>query len=488
MPPGDDRARLRARPHLGDRARPAVVALVVAALMAIAAAPAATAQARPGTVPGPPAGGPALKVPLLSARRVPDVFTAPIADERLRRKVADIADEAPPDSCITVSVRGRASVRVNGDLPLEPASVMKLLTATSLLRRARADEPVATSVVAAADPEAGVVEGNLWLVGGGDGLLTTDGYKAALKDREQTIVSFAALADAVRAKGLTEVRGDIVGDDSRYDDLRYVDSWPARYRGQETVGPLSALMVNDGVTGFDQTPDRPTVSRKPGDPPVLAAATLKSLLEDRGVRVTGGAAAGRAPGGVREVAHIQSTLFDQVDEMLSWSDNTTAELLTKEVGRRVTGAGSTVAGTQENLAVLRQLGVPTAGAVLVDGSGLDPGNRLTCDLITALLDRAGPESPLAKGLPVAGQKGTLLKRMRRTVAEGNVFAKTGTLGTVTSLAGFEKTRRGDIVTFTFIQNGPKINTALQDRLAEILYEFPEAPDVADLVPPARPAG
>jgi D-alanyl-D-alanine carboxypeptidase/D-alanyl-D-alanine-endopeptidase (penicillin-binding protein 4) len=89
---------------------------------------------------------------------------------------------------------------------------------------------------------------------------------------------------------------------------------------------------------------------------------------------------------------------------------------------------------------------------------------------------------------VAGRKGTMLRRMRRTVGEGNVFAKTGTLSTVTSLAGFERTRRGEIVTFTFIQNGPRINTALQDRLAEVLYEFPDAPDVTDLVPPARTLG
>jgi D-alanyl-D-alanine carboxypeptidase len=77
--------------------------------------------------------------------------------------------------------------------------------------------------------------------------------------------------------------------------------------------------------------------------------------------------------------------------------------------------------------------------------------------------------------------------MKRTVGEGNVFAKTGTLNTVTSLAGFERTRKGGIVTFAFIQNGPKLNDDLQDRLAEILFEYPRVPDVSDLVPAPRPA-
>jgi D-alanyl-D-alanine carboxypeptidase/D-alanyl-D-alanine-endopeptidase (penicillin-binding protein 4) len=495
MSRGSDRARPTARPGLtGEdgrsgasrpgRARLAAVATVVAALVA-AAAPAAAGQPVPTRLPTAAVG---LKVPLFSPRRVPELFTGPIADARLRQQVTAITADAPPESCLSVSVKGRPAVRVNGDVPLEPASIMKLVTATALLRHAKPDEPVATTVVAGADPAGGVVEGDLWLVGGGDGLLTTEGYKASLRDREQTIVPIAALADALRAKGVTEIRGSVVGDESRYDATRYVDTWPARYRGQETVGPLSALMVNDGVTGFEHTPDRPSVARKPGDPPVLAASTFTALLEERGIHVTGPPGVGAAPAGAREVARIQSTVFDQIDEMLSWSDNTTAELLTKEVGRRASGQGTTAAGTRENLTVLQQLGVPTAGVTLVDGSGLDPGNRLTCDLLVRVLDAAGPDSVIAKALPVAGQKGTLLRRMRRTVAEGNVFAKTGTLGTVTSLAGFEKTRRGDVVTFAFIQNGPKINTALQDRLAEQLYEFPDAPDLNDLVPPARPPG
>jgi D-alanyl-D-alanine carboxypeptidase/D-alanyl-D-alanine-endopeptidase (penicillin-binding protein 4) len=484
-----DEGEVRARPTgwalAPDGLRVAVVATLVAAVLAVAVAP-AVAQAGPGTTPGRATA--ALKVPLFSPRRVPDLFTAPIADERLRQQVAAVAAEAPPESCITITVRGRPAVRINGDVPLEPASVMKLVTATALLRHAKPDEAVATTVVTHAEPVKGVVEGDLWLVGGGDGLLTTGGYQASLRDQDQTVLPVAQLADALRAKGVTEIRGGIVGDESRYDSSRYVESWPARYRGQETVGPLSALMINDGVTGYDRSPDRPSVSRKPGDPPLLAAATFKALLEERGIRVDGGAGIGKAPDGTKELARIQSTIFDQVDEMLSWSDNTTAELLTKEVGRRAAGSGTTQAGTQENLAVLRQLGVAANGLVFVDGSGLDPGNRLTCDVLAAVLDHAGPDSPIAKGLAVAGRKGTLLRRMRRTVAEGNVFAKTGTLGTVTSLAGFEKTRRGEVVTFAFIQNGPKINTALQDRLAEQLYEFPDAPDVTDLVPPARPAG
>ena len=63
-------------------------------------------------------------------------------------------------------------------------------------------------------------------------------------------------------------------------------------------------MVNDGFTGLTDHPEAPSADRQPGDPPALAAATLVTLLRQRGVDVTGGSgsghsAVGRAPGGRR---------------------------------------------------------------------------------------------------------------------------------------------------------------------------------------------
>ena len=180
---------------------------------------------------------------------------------------------------------------------------------------------------------------------------------------------------------------------------------------------------------------------------------------------------------------IQSTIFDQVDEMLAWSDNTTAELLTKEIGRRAAGSGTTGAGTPRALAVLRQLGLPTDGLCSSTARVSIPatGSRATCS--SGCSTGPGPTRPWPTACRWRGARARCRKRMRRTAAEGNVLAKTGTLGTVTSLAGFVKTRRGETVTFAFIQNGPRLDTALQDDLAEVLHAFPEAPDLADLVPP-----
>src|SRR4051812_48547427 len=119
-----------------DRRRRGGVLVAMALALTAALAPAPASAGTPGaTAPS----GRALKVPLLSARRVPDMLTSPMADERLRQQVEGIAARAPAESCIAVLAGGRPVVRVKADAPLEPASVMKLVTATALFRHAKPD-------------------------------------------------------------------------------------------------------------------------------------------------------------------------------------------------------------------------------------------------------------------------------------------------------------------------------------------------------------
>lgn len=458
-----------------------VGSLVFAAVPAGAQSPTTTSR---GSVPGTATPRPPqLSTPVLSARRVPDLLRSNIADERLRAAVETATKDAPPTSCIEVTLRGRVIYRLNGDTPLEPASANKMLIAVALLQHFKADDKLVTATVAQTPPENGVVKGNLWLVGGGDGMLTTPGYKQSFIELEQTVTPFGDLADRIKAAGITEIQGDIVGDESRYDTQRYIPSWPERYKRSDTVGPLSALTVNDGVTGYTKDPDAASKTRQPGDPPVLAAETLKSYLEKRGIKVTGAATSGKAPAGT-EVARIETTIGDEILEMLSFSDNTTAELLTKELGLKASGSGTTAAGIKATIDALAKLGLPTTGVVMTDGSGLDEGNRLTCDLLNTLLDKHGIESPLGQGMSIWGERGTLRKRTKGTGLQGNVWAKTGTLTNppVASLAGWVKTRAGEVVTFSFVQNGMKIDANLQDQLALALLEYPQAPSLTEIGP------
>ena len=457
--------------------------LVAAAVVLVlaAAVPGALAEVA-GADDAPAAPVPA--TPVLSARRLPAVLQSASADPRLAETLDPFLDKAAGEQCAVVIDGGRVAYTRNLAATMVPASLLKLLTGTAALEVLGADTRLATIAGSATPMADGVVEGDLFVVGGGDPLLTTPGFKASLDDPEQLTEPYSDLADALVAAGLKEVRGGVVGDDSRHEDVRWVPSWPTRYQREGFVGPLSALMVNDGQTGFTETPDQQTANRKPGDPPALAAQTLKTLLVQRGVKVSGAGSAGTAPAGLQEVARMESLpVADIVGEMITDSDNTTAELLTREMGFVAKGQGTTAAGIEVIVDTLASLGYDTAGLELNDGSGLDPADKVPCPLVVDVLTRSGRDSVIGRSMAVAGQTGTLRKRMLGSEATGLVRAKTGTLNEVNALAGFADTPKGNAITFLMIQNGLQPNgMSWVDKYAALLMSYADAPALDALGP------
>jgi D-alanyl-D-alanine carboxypeptidase/D-alanyl-D-alanine-endopeptidase (penicillin-binding protein 4) len=128
-------------------------------------------------------------------------------------------------------------------------------------------------------------------------------------------------------------------------------------------------------------------------------------------------------------------------------------MLVKDLGASFGSAGSTATGAAIVRATLGPLGLqPT----VVDGSGLSRTDRVSPrELVTLLTAMAGrPEgAALRASLPVVGRTGTLATRMRGTAARDRCQAKTGTLIGVSALSGYCTTQGGDVVTFSFIENG-----------------------------------
>lgn len=350
-----------------------------------------------------------------------------------------------PGGCLRVSTPTRVLYEMNPDLPLAPASVTKLFTAAAALDTIGPEASFRTSikVVEVAD---GVVSGDMWLVGGGDPVLGTDAWAAQLPAQGAPHTSLDDLADGVVAAGVRRIVGRIVGDESRFDGDRYVDSWPDRLVSDGEAGPLSALTVNDGF----RTWGHPGVAF--ADPPTDAARLFEGLLEERGIEVVGGSTSGVAPATAVEVAGVDSPrLGVLVHAMLRDSDNGTAELLVKEVGRRRRGSGSTAAGTRAIADHAAETGVPVEGIVLADGSGLSDVAKLTCRALTALLDLRS--AALDGRLAVAGRDGTLTRRFLATPAEGRLRAKTGSLEGMAALAGYVDAPSGIRLSFAYIVSG-----------------------------------
>ncbi len=469
---------------------------VVPTLFALLAVVLGWASVRAGADPSPPrpasrgdrAEGPI--TPVLSARRVAGFLAAPIADAALRARLDDVVAASPGATCLTVSVGGRPVYEHNPDLPLVPASAQKLVTATAALTQLGEGTKFRTRVLVAGAPSGGAVAGDLWLVGGGDPLLATRDYVAHFANQPQVHTSLEALADAVKAAGITRVDGRVVGDESRFDADRYPDPWPQRYIDQNQSGPLSALTVNDGFTTWPvRQAEGAEEETAAADPPRYAAEQFRRLLTERGVAVAGGADVGRAPAGSIEVAGIDSRpMRDVVREMLAESDNQTAELLVKELGRVKGGAPTTTAGVKVVTTTMEQLGLAREGTGATDGSGLAEDNETSCRLLMNVLDRGGPASVLGRSLAVAGRTGTLAERFLDSAAKGRLRAKTGSLNTVTALAGFVDALQGPVLTFAYVANGATISDSLlelQEAMGGELVAYPQGPPLAALGPKER---
>lgn len=446
--------------------------LVVVALVALGVT--APAEARtPVEAPKRP------ETPLLSARRFPTALMAS-ADPDLSASLTTYLDKVVGTTCAIVELDGRTIYRRNDSGSLAPASTLKLATALAALDVLGRDSTLTTRFVSTGPVRNGTLDGNLWIVGGGDPLLSTKGYTAVFDDPDQTTVDLGSLADELSRLGIKRITGDIIGDDSRYDQVRWIPTWPQRYQVGGTVAPLSALVVNDGSTGYTETPEATTTTRKAGDPPLLFAQTLRSVLVQRGVQVGGGASTGRAPSDGREIGSFQSLpVASIVAEMLTDSDNTTAELLTKEMGVVTAGQGTTAAGLAAIRASLERQGFDVSSLVMNDGSGLDTGDRMTCTLLLELVEHVAEDAELSAALPVGGKTGTLRRRMLAVPSTGKVRAKTGTLNGINALAGFVDTTQGSTLTFAFLHGGNDVRTTgvadgFGDRLVPYASKLPKS--------------
>lgn len=426
-----------------------------------------------------------LAAPVLSARRVPVLLATPIGERRIREGITSLASGLAPPACVVVSEGDRVLFESAPDTPVIPASTLKLVTAATVLTHLDASETLRTTVMTGAPLVDGILSGDLWFVGAGDPVLGTSAWGDSFPRQPALRTSMEALADRVAAAGVRSVQGRVVGDESRYDTVRYVATWPDRYRQTDEIGPLSALTVNDAfarsVGGSDPFPD----------PATGAAGVLTDLLRERGVEVVGEPGAGAAPPeATTVVAAVESPpVLELVGQMLSESDNGTAELLLKEVGWRASGEGSTAAGATAAESMLLGLGLSMEGVDVVDGSGLDRGNQVTCRVLHALLREVDAGGEVEGGLAVAGVTGTLARRFLDSPVSGRLRAKTGSLNNVAALAGYADTRNEGELTFALVMNGLELGadpSAAYTALAGLLVAYPDVADLAELGPAAWP--
>ena len=326
----------------------------------------------------------------------------------------------------------------NADELLAPASNQKILTAMGALELLDHDARLDTELYATGPIEGGVVNGDIVWVGGGDPLIKRVGPHS-LED----------LAGRLADEGITQVTGGIVGDESRYDQIRRAPGW-LDWEMPLPGGAMSALMVNSnsriGEQAYLENPTQHNVD------------LLATALRDAGIMVDGQSRPGPLPADVQPLlSYRSSTVAEIVGEMLAQSDNMAAEMMNKEIGLQISGEGSIEAGMAATVDALEQSLCVDVDGLNDDASGISRENRRSAgswqDLLVAATGAAWFDT-FYDSLPVSGEEGgTLAGRFLDTEADGDVHAKTGTIGTAVALSGYLETDGGRLAAFSLLANG-----------------------------------
>jgi D-alanyl-D-alanine carboxypeptidase/D-alanyl-D-alanine-endopeptidase (penicillin-binding protein 4) len=423
-------------------------------------------QTEPAAVP-PPAGLelPEHAVPGPVVATVPAARSGDVAPHKVGRALAAGLRDRDLGRHVVARVgdlSGTGPDWSNGEQVFTPASTTKLLTAAAALEALGPDHRFTTRVVAGGKAR------RIVLVGGGDPYLASKPLTP-----EEARTTYPERADVVTlarrtARELVEQQGRRPTVRLSYDDSLFsgpVDNpaWRRDYVPDDIVSPITALWVDSGndPSGFGNA----------DDPSRVAAETFARALARQGVTVVGAPRPGTAAPDASEIASVEGApLADVVEHLLDVSDNEAAEVVAHHVGVAVDGDGSFAGGARAVLATLDELGVPTRGAVLRDGSGLSRHNRLSAETMLATLRLAAlPGQPdlraVISGLPVAGFTGSLTYRFAdgEPAGRGAVRAKTGTLTGVHGLAGLVTDRQGNTMVFVLAADRVKVPDTLDAR-------------------------
>ena len=443
---------------------------------------------------------------------------------------------------------GETLYEQNADKYFLPASNMKLFTTALALAKLGPEYRFHTTLeTRGAISSEGVLSGDLALVGRGDPNLSNRKFPYDLKEEfdgpPEKIL--AELADALMAKGVKKISGDVIGDDSYFPRERYPSGWEIDDMVWEYGAAISSIVVDDNTVTLMLTPGEQAgnpvqavltpgtpdftvanevvtsaadmksdlkLTREPGsnvvvvkgtlpaksgsrklilaveEPAQHAAATLKRLLEERGVKL-GGVARERHAGGEMSgdpavlAEHVSVPLGDSVKLVNKISQNLHSEMLLRTVARQ-----KGVWATPDDLMKIpaefyEAAGIAPGDVIQTDASGLSRHDLVTPRAIVTLLGFAQKQAwfgPYYASLPVAGVDGTLEDRMKNTLAAGRIHAKTGSVEHVRTLSGFAETPGGRRLIFSFLSNNQggknhEATDALTGLCVAMLEEFNVAP-------------
>lgn len=330
-----------------------------------------------------------------------------------------------------------ALYRFNERQLMRPASTMKAITAITALDRLGGSYQFKTELCYTGQVDSCVLQGDVYCVGGFDPRFNTDDMRA--------------FVEGLHKMGIDTIRGNLYADKSMKDADLLGEGWC----WDDDNPVLSPLLISRK----DQFMDR-----------------FYTELRKAGIYLAGAIGNKRKPHEASCIVRRFHTIDQILMRMMKESDNLYAEAMFYQLAA---STGNHPASAKSAKAVIRQLvnklGLDGLRYRFADGSGLSLYNYVSAELEVRLLRYAYENeniyNHLLPSLPIAGQDGTLRRRMRSQFTSGNVRAKTGTLEGVSSLCGYLTASNGHRLCFSIINQGvmhAKNGRKFQDKVCSIL--------------------
>lgn len=431
-------------------------------------------------------------------------------------------------SIFVQELNGPEVLSFNANTPRNPASTMKTVTALAALEILKPGYRWETRLLAKNDPKEGVLDGDLYLVGGGDPYLVQERVWLMLQ--------------SLKRRGVTRITGDLVLDDTLFapivEDTGAFDNQPFRiynalpsalltnfnstYFVFKPIGngvSVEAFPNIEGLTidnklrlaqrscggyrrGIALTMERDNVARFDGRfpnrckrygftrsvlaPETYTAGLIRGIWQQLGGQIDGKTRSGFAPEDAERLVRFESpTLGDVTRLMNKHSSNLIARHLLLTMGGEKYGWPATEANGRR--AIFEWLGAKQLAfpeLVIENGAGRSRDARISAKNLVQLI-QSGYQSQympeFLASLALLGQDGTLDDRHTRSRLNGKAHLKTGRLDHVTAIAGIMQNSSGRRFALAVLHNDTNVHRglgeAVQDSLLQWLNDLPVEPNV-----------
>ena len=424
--------------------------------------------------------------------------------------LSDVIVKSLGTSGAGVSVRdsetGNILYQFNGNIPRKPASTLKLLTGAAALSLLGEEYRYETALYIDGFVSSGTLNGNVYLKGSGDPTLQYNqllSFAKVLKNEgitqingnlygDESVFLGAQLTPGIAAEDesyyyAARTTGLVLSPDDDFDAGTIIVEATGEIEGEKPTlllkpNAMGMTVINNAKTVSKESRNTLSITRKyrtnevvitgnipigstkkewvtVDDPTINTMNAMKEALINQGITFSKTPKISRGTVPVNATAiftHHSRPLKEMFATFMKLSNNSMADIFVKTLGVKKYGVGDTQTGVRVLHEYGQSIGLNMSNWSLEDGSGMSHKNQISPNALTALLYNSREMEAYEtyyNSLPIGGHSdrligGSLRDRYTSTSTELKVFAKTGAISGVNTLAGFVKAKSGNTYIFS----------------------------------------